>query len=69
MIKKFAFVAEGDVFAVWTIDTEDTSQSAETTERIVAGMMSNPIVVEVTTTANVQSGWTWNGTKFAKGTK
>ena len=67
MIKKFAFITEGDVFAVWTINTEDTDQNSETTERIIAGMMSDPIVVEVPENINVQNGWTWDGTEFKQG--
>ncbi len=67
MIKKFAFITEGDVFAVWTINTEDTDQNSETTERIIAGMMSDPIVVEVPENINVQNGWTWDGTEFTQG--
>lgn len=67
MIKKFAFVTNEDVFAVWTIDTEDTTENSSTTERILAGMLSNPIIVEIPDNVNVQNGWTWDGTEFAQG--
>ena len=68
MIKKFAFVAEGDVFGVWTIDTEDTTEDTQTANRVLAGMMSNPIIVAVPDEVNVETGWTWNGSEFAEGT-
>lgn len=67
MIKKFAFVSEGDVFATWTIDTEDTTENTETTSRIIAGMTSNPVVIEVPENVDVQDGWTWDGTEFTQG--
>ena len=67
MIKKFAFVSDQDVFAVWSLDTEDTSQSSEITDRVLAGMMSDPIIVEVPENVDVQNGWIWNGTEFTQG--
>lgn len=67
MIKKFAFVTEGDVFSVLTIDTEDTTENSTTINRILAGMMSNPIIVEVPDNVDVQTGWTWSGTEFTQG--
>ena len=69
MIKKFAFVTNEDVFAVWTIDTEDTTENPATTERLLAGMQSDPIIVEVPENVDVQYGWSWNGTEFTQGIK
>jgi len=67
MIKKFAFVTEGDVFAVWTIDTEDTTENSETASRLLAGMMSNPVIIEIPEDTEVENGWTWDGTEFTQG--
>ena len=55
------------MFAVWSLDTEDTSQSSEITDRVLAGMMSDPIIVEVPENVDVQNGWIRNGTEFTQG--
>lgn len=64
-LKKFAFVAGDDVFTVWSIDPE-TSSDTEIATRIVAGLQSNPKVVDITelTDLNIGLGWTYNGTDF-----
>ena len=60
-VRKFAWIAEGDVFGVMTIPEE---QNPEAAQRLIAGMSSNPIVVECTGT-DVEHGWTWDGEAFS----
>lgn len=59
-VRKFAWIAEGDVFTILTVPEE---QNPEAAARITAGMLSNPIVIETTGT-DVNEGWTWDGEKF-----
>ena len=64
-VHKFAFVAEGDVFTVWTFNSESTEEgSSEEMAMIIAGMSSNPKIVEITTDQKIGLGWTYNGTEF-----
>lgn len=58
-IKVFAFVVEGDV--VGTLHIPDTAPNYE---RIVAGLSSNPTVIDATSTPDVKFGWTYDGTSF-----
>ena len=61
-IKKFAFIAEGDVFHTWNITDE---QHSETIQMLLAGLASNPIVVEIKDPdLEVDFGWTFDGTNF-----
>lgn len=58
-IKKFAFVAEGDVFHTWEIIINDE----HSLEMLLAGLASNPIIVEVPDSSMpVGPGWTFDGT-------
>lgn len=62
MLKKYALIAEGDVFM--TISFDD---SLPQTEAWVAGLASNPVVIEITNNPdieNIKGGWTWDGTNF-----
>lgn len=62
MLKKYALIAEGDVFM--TISFDDTMPQ---TEAWVAGLASNPVIVEITNDPNIQNikgGWTWDGVEF-----
>lgn len=59
--RKFAWIAEGDVFGMFTIIEE---QNPTVAARLTAGLLSNPIVVEVTGNEDVKDGWTWDGTAF-----
>jgi hypothetical protein len=58
-IRTFAFVVNGEV--IGTIMVPDTADSHQ---RLWAGLSSNPIVVESTATEGVQYGWTYDGTNF-----
>lgn len=67
MIRKFAFVAEGDVFMVWTFDSEDSDGADPAkVEMIMAGMASNPKVIEFPANMAIQEGWRHDGTGFIK---
>ena len=66
-IKKFAGIVNGDIFTVMTIDTEFQGIDGVGGERIVAGLSSNPIFVEIPSTLDVTINWTWNGTEFVEG--
>jgi hypothetical protein len=59
--RKFSWIAEGDVFGVFTV-IED--QNPEVAQRLTAGLLSNPIVVETTGNDSVAAGWTYDGTDF-----
>jgi hypothetical protein len=61
-IKKFAFIAEGDVFHTWEIAVDDHGHSLE---MLLAGLTSNPIIVEVLDPdMPVGPGWTYDGTRL-----
>jgi hypothetical protein len=61
-IKKFAFVAEGDVFHTWEVLIDEDGHGPE---MLLAGLASNPIIVEVTNSdMPVGPGWTYDGTNL-----
>ncbi len=64
-LKKFAFITENDVFTVWSIDPE-LAANIDTATRIVAGLQSNPTVVDITdlTDLDIGLGWTYDGVNF-----
>jgi len=66
-IKKFAGIVNGDIFTVMTIDTEFQGSDGEGGQRLVAGLSSNPIFVEIPSDLNVSIAWSWNGTEFVEG--
>jgi len=62
MKKKYALIAEGDVFMTFSFD-----DSMPQTEAWVAGLASSPVIIEITDNPdadNIRGGWTWNGTEF-----
>lgn len=63
-IKKFAGIVNNDIFTVVTINTEFQGSDGQGGERLVAGLSSNPIFVEVPSNLDVNINWTWNGTEF-----
>jgi hypothetical protein len=65
-IKKFAGIVDGDIFTIMTIDTEFQGVDGVGGERIVAGLSSNPIFVEVPSDLDVNISWSWNGTEFVE---
>lgn len=60
-IHRFAFIADGDVFSLFMVDSE---RAPEDSGRIIAGMQSNPIVVEIGDDTPVNVGWTYDGKQF-----
>lgn len=66
-IKKFAGIVDGDIFTVVTIDTEFQGEDGQGGARVVAGLSSNPIFVEIPSELDVNINWTWNGTDFVEG--
>lgn len=66
-IKKFAGIVDGDIFTVMTMDTEFQGSDGVGGERIIAGLLSNPIFVEIPSELDVNINWTWNGTDFIEG--
>jgi len=65
MHRKFALIAEGDVFMVLTINDEI---DPEKSERWVAGLNSNPIVVEFSAEESIDTGWTYSNGEFTQPT-
>jgi hypothetical protein len=66
-IKKFAGIVDGDIFTVVTVDTEYQGEDGQGGARVVAGLSSNPIFVEIPSELDVNINWTWNGTDFVEG--
>ena len=65
MLHRYAFVAEGDVFLVWSFDAHSGELPVERMEMIIAGMSSGPKIVEIPAEAgDVESGWTLDGDQF-----
>lgn len=62
-IRKFAMIADSDVFGIITLDDDPNINSNG--PRISAGLSSNPKIVEISSDSNIDHhGWTWNGTDF-----
>lgn len=59
MIRRFAWIAEGDVFMMFTFDDE-----SDQGQRWLAGLNSAPIVVEVDADSTVGIGWTYADNEF-----
>lgn len=57
--KIFALVVDGEVFG-----TLHFGPAAQNYDRMVAGLSSNPTVVDATDTPSVTFGWTYDGSRF-----
>lgn len=66
-IKKFAGIVDGDIFTILAVDDEHQGEDGEAGNRIISGLKSQPIFVEIPSDLNVTLGWTWNGTSFVEG--
>lgn len=66
-IKKFAGIVDGDVFTILTVDSEYEGSDGEAGERIIAGLLSAPIFVEIPENLDVNLNWRWNNTEFIEG--
>lgn len=63
---QFALLADNEVFTIFTLDTEDPNSPQA--DRIVAGLQSEPTVIEVTGYPYpVTVGDVWTGQEFVKG--
>ena len=60
-VRKFVFIAEGDVFMQMLFDDEMSGRNAAAW---AAGLNSNPTVVEVTDNQQIVPGWSWDGVNF-----
>ena len=58
-LRRFAWIAEGDVFMMFSFDDQNPRG-----ERWAAGLNSNPIVVEVEENSDVRIGWTYVQNEF-----
>lgn len=61
MIRRYVFIAEGDVFMQLQFDD---SIDGERSAAWAAGLNSSPTVIEVTDMPDVVPGWTWDGETF-----
>lgn len=61
---KFAFIADGDVFGVFSLDERNPNDLQDVEKRVIAGLLSDPKVVQIPLDSQVTSGWTWNGQEF-----
>jgi len=59
--KVFAFVVGEDVVATFHIP-----DTAPNYDRLVAGLSSDPVVIDATGVAGVQFGWKFDGTSFSE---
>lgn len=57
--KVFAFIVGNEVFGTLTIPDH-----APNYDRLVAGLSSDPVVVDSTSTEGVTFGWTYDGNNF-----
>lgn len=59
-MKKFAFIADGDVFVIWAVQ-EGSNPGAD---QMIAGLQSNPTVVEIPEDSEIAEGWTYDSFGF-----
>lgn len=62
---RFAFIVEGDVFGVISLDDSNPNDIRNVEKRCIAGLLSDPKVVPIPLDSAVQFGWTWEDGKFA----
>lgn len=61
---KFAFIAEGDVFGVISLDENNPNDVRNVEKQCIAGLLSDPKIVPIPLDSQVMPGWTWNGQEF-----
>lgn len=61
---KFAFIVDGDVFGVISLDENNPNDIRDVEKRCIAGLLSDPKVVPIPTDSPVLFGWTWDGNTF-----
>jgi hypothetical protein len=65
--KRYAGIAGDDVFTIFTFDADE--QTNQYGPRMLAGLSSEPIFVEVPAELEVIPGWTYNGESFVAPTE
>lgn len=60
---KFAFVVEGEVF--WVLPLSGSS-THDVLQRLIAGLKSDPVVIDITNNNTVSEGDIWDGISFSK---
>ena len=66
---KFAFIAEGDVFGVISLDEKNIQDVNDVEKRCIAGLSSDPKVIPIPLDSPVLPGWTWDGSNFVAPTE
>jgi hypothetical protein len=61
---KFAFIVDGEVFGVISLDENNPYDLQGVEKRCIAGLSSDPKVVPIPVNSPAQFGWTWDGTTF-----
>ncbi len=61
---KFAFIVEGDVFGVISLDENNPNDIHNVEKRCIAGLSSDPKVVAIPLDSLVMPGWTWDNGAF-----
>lgn len=61
---KFAFIVDGDVFGVISLDNNNPHDVRDVEKRCIAGLSSDPKVVPIPLDSPVLAGWTWDGSNF-----
>jgi hypothetical protein len=61
---KFAFIAEGDVFGVISLDERNPNDIRDVEKRCIAGLSSDPKVVAIPLDSPVMPGWTYENGAF-----
>lgn len=64
---KFAFIADGDVFGVISLDENNPNDVKDVEKRCIAGLLSDPKVVPIPLDSPVRPGWVWDGSSFKEG--
>lgn len=62
--RRFAGIVEGEVFTIVSIDSEFQGVDGVAGERIIAGYLSQPKFVEISSESEVTLDWTWDGNQF-----
>jgi hypothetical protein len=66
-VKKFAGIVDGDIFTILSVDDEFQGSDGEAGGRIIAGLLSDPIFVEIPENLDVNLNWKWENTEFIEG--
>jgi len=62
---KFAFIVDGDVFGVVSLDIRNPFDVNDVEKRCIAGLSSDPKVIPIEVNSPVVFGWTYDAEKNA----